>query len=67
MEKDFLPEPVIDGITGNGFKVKKGKFRLEVRKKIFTVNVEALAWVVRRSCGCSTLGSLHIQFGRNFE
>lgn len=40
MDKDFLPGPVVIGPKrGNGFKRKKGRFRLDRRKKLFMVKV----------------------------
>jgi len=36
----------------NGFKLKEERFRLVVRKKIFTQRMDAVAQADQRSCGC---------------
>ena len=38
MERDF-PGACSDGTRDNGFKQKEGRFRLDIRKKFFTVRV----------------------------
>ena len=53
-----------DSKKGNDFKLKVGRFSLDVRKKCFySSEGEALAQVVQRSIGCLIPGSIQGQAG----
>jgi len=54
-------------MKANSFKLKEGRFRLDVRKQIFTEGDETVEQVTQRSCGCPLPGSVQGQVGWGFK
>jgi len=57
-----------DRTRRNGFKLREGRFRLDIRKKFFyDKGVETLELIARRSSGGPTPGNIQGQFGQRSE
>jgi len=52
LQRDFFTRAGCDRTRGSGFKLKEGRFRLDIRKKFFTMRVVRPCHRLQRSCGC---------------
>jgi len=61
LERDFLQGC---GVIGQGFKLKEGRYKVEI---LYYESCEALEQVAQGSCGCPLPGSVQGQVGWGFE
>ncbi|KAK4825966.1 hypothetical protein QYF61_003535 [Mycteria americana] len=66
-EERLFTKACSDSTGDNGFKLKEGRLRLDIRRKFFTMRVVTLAQVALRSCGCPIPGNIQGQVGWGFE
>jgi len=64
----FFTSAWSDRTWSNGFKLKEGRFRLDIKKTFFHYEgCEAWEHIVQRSCGCPVTGIVQGQAGQGSE
>ena len=66
-EGNLFSKACCDRTRVNGFKLKEGRIRLDIRKKFFTVSVVKHWHRLPGGSGCPIPGNIDVQVGRGSE
>ena len=58
MQTNSLQSLIVTGQGGNGFKLKEGRFSLDIRRRFFTESDEAMALLPREAVDAPSLEAL---------